>query len=182
MGRGGGGWFPLAPKCMWRGKSPKAGEKWKCMGGTKTSSQKEARPRSGQRTSALHAVLHRRPHSACSSSHFTFTWSWTEGEDVIYARIPPGAHSWEPSRGPPPYHPHIQCLLHDPPCVRSVWVRTGVTRHTLKLKEGTMTARSMSHQCLGFLIHKDSCNTLSTEIVDIMVFYRKFYVTNILIV
>ena len=63
------------------------------------------------------------------------------------------------------------------PCGRG----QGITRRTRKSKEGT-PARSMSHQCLGFLIHKDSYNTLSTEIIDIMVFYRKFYVTNILIV
>ena len=98
--------------------------KWKCMGGTKTGSQEEAGPRSGQRTSTLCAVQHCRLHSACSS-HFTFTWSWTGGEDGIYARIPPGAQSWEPPRGPPPYQPHVQCLLHSPQRVKSAWVRTG---------------------------------------------------------
>lgn len=149
-------------------------------GRTKTSSQKEARPRSSQRTSALRAVLH------CSNPLCLQLFSLLSPEAGQKGRCDLRQNSpLEPTAGSHPgdrlpYHPHIQCRLHDPPCVRSVWVRTGL-HATRKSKEQT-TARSMSHQCLGFLIHKDSYNTLSTEIVDIMVFYRKFYATNILIV
>ena len=122
-----------------------------------------------------------RPHSAYSSSHCTFTWSWTEGEDVIHARIllGPTAGSHPGARLPTTHMFSAYCMVPSVwgPCGRG----QGITRRTHKSKEGT-PARSMSHQCLGFLIHKDSYNTLSTEIIDIMVFYRKFYVTNILIV